>query len=102
MVLCLSLFCCALLCVTSSFTISLTRKRELVVLLLLYHGRPVTVNVLWLFVTVPWVGLRCVTVVFRDHTNLLLESFNMTGNLKKKRLEIYLVPLSRSEYVRIK
>ena len=25
------------------------------------------------FLTVPWVGLRCVFVVFRDHTHLLLE-----------------------------
>ena len=34
-VLCLSLFCCALLCVLSSFAIILERKRELVALLLL-------------------------------------------------------------------
>ena len=32
-VLCLALFCCALLCVLSSFAITLKRKRELVVLL---------------------------------------------------------------------
>ena len=32
-VLCLSLFCCALPCVLSSFAIILKRKRELVVLL---------------------------------------------------------------------
>ena len=34
-VLCLSLFCCALLCVLSSFAIILKRKRDLVALLLL-------------------------------------------------------------------
>ena len=34
-VLCLSLFCCALLCVLSSFAIILERKRELVALRLL-------------------------------------------------------------------
>ena len=28
------------------------------------------VNVLWLFLTVPWVGLQCVIVVFPDHTYL--------------------------------
>ena len=30
----------------------------------------VTVNVLWLFLTVPWVGLQCVIVVFPDHNHL--------------------------------
>ena len=29
----------------------------------------VTVNVLWLFLTVPWVGLWCLIVVFFDHTH---------------------------------
>ena len=28
-------------------------------------------NVMWLFLTVPWVGLQCVIVVFPDHTHLL-------------------------------
>ena len=45
-VLCFSLFCCALLCVLSSFAIVLKRKRELVALLLLSYGCLVTVNVL--------------------------------------------------------
>ena len=31
----------------------------------------VTVYVVWLFLTVPWVGLQCVIVVFLDHTYLL-------------------------------
>ena len=31
----------------------------------------VTVYVLLFFLTVPWVGLQCVIVVFSDHTNLL-------------------------------
>ena len=31
----------------------------------------VTINVLWLFLTVPWVGLQCVIVVFPDHTQFL-------------------------------
>ena len=59
-VLCLSLFKYALLCVLSSFVINLKRKRELVALLLLSHRCLDTVNVLWLFLTVPWVGLRFV------------------------------------------
>ena len=32
----------------------------------------VTINVLWLFLMVPWVGLQYVIVVFPDHTHLLL------------------------------
>ena len=53
-VMCLSLFCCALLCVHSSFAIIL---RKLVAWLLLSYRCIVSVNVLWLFLTVPWVGL---------------------------------------------
>ena len=57
--------------VLSSFAIILQRKRELVALFLLLFGCNVTLNVLWLFFTVPWVGLRFVIVVFPDHTHLL-------------------------------
>ena len=45
-VLCLPLFCYALLCVLFSFAIILKRKRELVALLSLSYGCLVTVNVL--------------------------------------------------------
>ena len=45
------------------------KKRELVVLLLLSFGCLVTVNVLRLFLTVPWAGLQSVIVVFPDHTH---------------------------------
>ena len=45
-VLCLSLFCCALLCVLSSFAIIVSRKRELTALFLLSYGFIVTVHVL--------------------------------------------------------
>ena len=65
------LFCYALLCAHSSFTIILKRKNKLVALLLLSNSCIVTINVLWLFLTVPWVGLQCVIVVFLDHTHLL-------------------------------
>ena len=44
--LCLSLFCCALLCVLSSFSIILKRKRKLIALLLLSYGCLVAENVL--------------------------------------------------------
>ena len=69
-VLCLSLFCYALLCVYSSFAIILNRTRKLFALLLLSYRCIVTINVLWLFLTVLWVGLQCVIVVFPDHTHL--------------------------------
>ena len=67
-VVCLSLFCWALLCVRSDFAIIFKRKRKLVALLLLSCGCVVTINVLWLFLTVPWVGLQYVIVAFPDHT----------------------------------
>ena len=70
-VLCLSLFWYALLCVFSSFAIILKRKRELVALLLLSLGCLVTVNGLWLFLTMRWVGLQYVIVVFPNHTHFL-------------------------------
>ena len=72
--LCLSLFCYALLCVHSSFAIILKRKRKLVVLLLLSYRCIATINFLWLFLTVPSVGLQCVIVVFPDHIHLLFTS----------------------------
>ena len=70
MVLCSSLFWYALIYVLSSFAIILTRKRELVAFLLLSFGCLVTVNVLWLFLTVPWVDMQFVIVVFFDQTHL--------------------------------
>ena len=36
----------------------------------------VTVNVLWLFIMVPWVVPQCVIVFFPDHTHLLLYALN--------------------------
>ena len=40
----------------------------------------VTVNVLWLFFTFPWVGLQIVIVVFPDHTRLLLNAGRFVQN----------------------
>ena len=78
---CWSLFWHVLRYVLSSFAIMLTRIRELVVLLLLSFVCLVTVNVPGLFLTVPWVGLQFVIVVFPDHTHLLFKArdFNATG-----------------------
>ena len=73
-VLCLSLFCYELLCVHSSFAIILKTKMKLVALLLLSYRCIVTINVLWLFLTLPWVGLLFVIVVFPDHTHLLFNT----------------------------
>ena len=59
-----------LLCITvnSSFAFILKMERKLVALLLLSYRCIVTIKVLWLFLTVSWVGLQCVIVVFPDHT----------------------------------
>ena len=51
----------------------LMSKRELVALLKLSSWCLVTVSVLWLFLTVPWVGLQLVIVGFPDHTHLLID-----------------------------
>ena len=80
-VLCLS--CYALLCVHSSFAFILKRTRKLVALLLLFYRCIVTINGLWLFITVSWVVLQCVILVFPDHTHLLFE-----------RMDIEIIPLS--------
>ena len=69
--LCYALFCVhsRFACVHSSFAIILKMKRKLVALLLWSYRRFVTINVLWLFLTVPWVGLQDVIVEFPDHTH---------------------------------
>ena len=43
-----------------------------VALLLVFYGCLVTVNDLWLFLSVPWVDLQCVIVVLSDHTHFVL------------------------------
>ena len=62
-VLCVFVLLC-IACVHFSFAIILKRTRKLVALLLLSYGCIVTVNVLLLFLTVPWVDLQIVIVVF--------------------------------------
>ena len=52
----------------------------LVALLLLSYKCIVTINVLWLFLTVPWVGLQCVIVVVHDHTHLLFKWIYLLRN----------------------
>ena len=66
-----SMFCCALLCVLSSFAIILMGKRELVALPCLSFRCLVFVIAMWLFLMMPWVGLQCLFVIFPDHTHVL-------------------------------
>ena len=40
------------------------------------------VIVLWPFLTVPWVDLQCVIVLFPDHTHLRFERFNDDPDIK--------------------
>ena len=61
------LLLCITLYVHSSFAIILKRKRKLVALLLMSYRCIVTLNVLWLFLTLPWIGLQY--VIFPDHTH---------------------------------
>ena len=64
-----SMFCCALLCVNSSFAIISMAKKELAALLCL--SSLCLVIIVWLFLTMPRVRLQFVVVVFPDHTHLL-------------------------------
>ena len=66
-----SLFCYALLCGHSNFAIIL--KRKLVALLLLSYRCIATINVLWFFLAVLWVGLQCVIVVLPDPNYFLYD-----------------------------
>ena len=50
----------------------LNSNRKLVALLVLSDRCIVTINVLWRFLMVPWVGLQYAVVVFPDHTHLLI------------------------------
>ena len=63
-----SMFCCVLLHAHSSFAVILMGKRELVDLLC--SSSWCLVIVVWLFLTMLWVCLQFVIVVFPDHNNL--------------------------------
>ena len=43
-----------------------------------------TLNVLWLFLTMPWVGLQCVIVIFLGTTHLLSEEIVHASPLLEK------------------
>ena len=60
---------------------SLARKRELVSVLLLSFGCLVTVNVLWLFLTVLWICLQSVIVVYPDHAHFFIGNRERSGSV---------------------
>ena len=64
-----SMFCCASLCVHSSFAIISVGKRGLVALLCLSYWDLMIVS--WLFLTMLWVYLQFLIVVFPERTHLL-------------------------------
>ena len=80
--------------------IFLKRKRKLVTLLLLSYRCIITINVLWLFLTVPLVCLQYVIVAFPDHTHLL---FGVSSMYKEKCLHKVLVNhlVNRKSVVRL-
>ena len=41
-----------------------------------------TVSVLWLFLTVPWVDLQCAVMVFPDHTHYFFIADNYHAKIK--------------------
>ena len=55
----------------SSIVIILMGKVDLVALLCLPSWCFVTVDVMWLFLALPWVGLQCVSMVFPHNTYLV-------------------------------
>ena len=67
----MSLFCYALLCVQFSFAIILKRKKKAGCFAFIVLQCIVIINVMCRFLTVPWVGVQGVIVVFPDHTHLL-------------------------------
>ena len=53
------------------------RKRKLVAMLLFPYRCIVTINVLWLLLTVPWVGLQGAIVIFPDQAHILFDNLNL-------------------------
>ena len=51
-------------------------------MLLLSYGCLIIVNVILLFLMVPWVGLQCVIVVLSDHTHFHYNLVNKNDNGK--------------------
>ena len=60
-----------------------------------------TVNVLWLFLTVAWVGLRCVIVVFSDHTHLLFVRQCSVNNISSNQWDINYISRVTDAYIKV-
>ena len=56
---------------------SFKNKGKLVAFLLLSYICIATIDVMWFFLTVPWVGLQY--VIFLDHTHLLVKNISMNS-----------------------
>ena len=54
-----------------SFAFIFMGKREPVALLGMSSLRFVNIDVMWIFLRVPWVGLQCVIVLFPEYIHLL-------------------------------
>ena len=70
----------------------------LVVLLLLSYGCLVTVNVLWPFLAVPLVGLRCVIVVLPDHNHFFCSAATMSQAYLLKSIDVRLFKIETSNF----
>ena len=66
-----SLFWCVILCVVSSFCNHVDEEERAGCLAFIVLWMCCYYIFLWLFLTVPWVGLRFVIMVFPDHSHLL-------------------------------
>ena len=76
----------------------------LVALLLLSYRCIVTINVLWLFLVVALIGLRCVIMVFPDHTHLLFyaihhnrETIKLTNCAEAKKMVLKSQPVKAED-----
>ena len=81
-----SMFCCTLLCVLivlQSSCWETERERERAGCFSLFVFL-VSCDFMQLFLTVPWVGLQCVIVVFSDHAYLLLPYSSILLRFKKR------------------
>ena len=87
-----SMFCCMLLYVHSSVSISLIEKRGLVAWLSLSFW--CLMIVVWLFLAVPWVYLQFVIVVFSGHTCLFFFINVIKENISTM---CQLVPITNSD-----
>ena len=74
----------------SSFAIILKRQRKLVASLVFSYRYIVTINVLWLFLTVPWIDLHCVIVVYTVQTHFFTENKNKTKTYESDPLNNHL------------